>query len=87
MGDLRNKLRKLERDEAHREFMARLYPSAPPPLPIRCQCGLTPAEVPAMWAHQADRWPAVQFYCPACLPDELRNPNGAWDTVGPSVVL
>ncbi len=71
MGDLRNKFRKIERDEAHREFMAKRYPIMPPPPPIRCQCGLTPAEVPAMWAVHRKRSELVKFYCPACIPPNL----------------
>jgi hypothetical protein len=71
MGDLRNKIAKLERDEAHGQFMALRHPKKPPPPPpIRCQCGLTVHEVPAMWAHQADRWSPQRFCCPGYLPDE-----------------
>jgi hypothetical protein len=54
MGDLRNKSAKQERDEAHRRKLAQLHPEKPPPPPIRCHCGLTPDQVPTMWAHQAD---------------------------------
>ena len=72
MGDLRNKRRKQEREEALRQIQASRNPKPPSGEPPRCQCGLTPDQVPAMWAYQADRWSAVQFYCPACLPDKLR---------------
>ena len=33
MGDLRNKIAKLERDEAHGQFMALRHPKKPPPPP------------------------------------------------------
>jgi hypothetical protein len=71
MGDLRNKTAKQERDASHRRKLARLHPEQPPRPPIRCQCGLTADQVPTMWAHQADRWSEVGFYCPACLPRGL----------------
>ena len=71
MGDLRNKFRKLEETERIRDMQRRLEAKGAPPEPPRCQCGLTYYQVPVMWAHQADRWEPVRFYCPACLPDEL----------------
>ena len=71
MGDLRNKAAKQERDEAHRQYLAKRFPAASQAPPIRCQCGLTPDKVSVMWAHQTDRWSAVRFYCPSCLPDDL----------------
>jgi len=59
------------RDEAHRHYLAKRFPAASQAPSIRCQCGLTADQVPTMWAHQADRWSGVRFYCPACLPAEL----------------
>ena len=72
MGDLRNKIAKLERDGAHRKLMARLHPEQPPPPTPRCECGLTPAEVPIMWHLKRDHWDLGAFYCPACLPNKLK---------------
>jgi hypothetical protein len=72
LGDLKNKYAKIERDGAHRGKLAWLFPQQAPPPPPRCRCGLTYPQVKVMWAHQADRWSAVQFSCLACLPDELR---------------
>jgi hypothetical protein len=42
MGDLRNKMAKLARDERHRQYMARNYPKAhaPPHEPECAGCGL-----------------------------------------------
>ena len=71
MGDLRNKIRKQERDAAIRAMQKPRADQQSTHEPPRCQCGLTWHEVPAMWAYQADRWSAVRFYCPACLPAEL----------------
>lgn len=80
MGDLRNKLAKQARDEAHRRHMAKHYPPKPaPPLP-KCLCGLTYREVATMWAVDLGDWPRrVDYYCPACLPDHLRGVVGADD--------
>ena len=71
MGDLRNKARKQEEEARIKAMRARLE-AKPKGEPIRCQCGLTADQVPTMWAVQAERWAAVQFYCPACLPAEQR---------------
>jgi hypothetical protein len=71
VADLRNKIRKLEEPERIRAMQRRIEATMPRPQPIRCQCGLTPAEVPVMWGHQADRWSALRFYRPACLPAHL----------------
>jgi len=71
MGDLRNKLAKQERDEAHRRYMARRYPPKPAPVLPRCLCGLTYWEVPVMWAAPGGRHEAAKFFCPDCLPPEL----------------
>jgi hypothetical protein len=39
----------------------------------RCRCGLTYTDVPVLWAVEGkDRWAPTEFYCPACLPDKLR---------------
>jgi hypothetical protein len=71
LGDLRDKIAKRERDEAHRQMMAKRYPKLPTPPPIRCQRGPTVNEAPTTCVHQKDWWSPQQFYCPACLPDEL----------------
>ena len=70
MGDLRDKAVKEAGTARIREMQQRME-ARPKPEPPRCQCGLTWHQVPAMWAHQADRWSTVRFYCPACLPTHL----------------
>ena len=71
MGDLRNKFRKLE-EEARIQAMQRRMERTKPSLELpRCKCGLTYHQVEVMWAVQADRWLAAQFYCPAGQPDEV----------------
>ena len=70
MGDLRNKARKIEEEARIKAMRARLE-AKPKGEPIRCQCGLTADQVPIMWAHQADRWSPVRFYCPECVPPVL----------------
>ena len=71
MGDLRNKLKKELRDEAHRRWMAKNYPPRTPSQIPRCLCGLTYYDVPIMWAAPGKRHEPQRFYCPACLPVDL----------------
>ena len=71
MGDLRNKFRKLEETERIRAIQRAIEGKRRPPAPPRCQCGRTADQVSVMWAHQADRWAPVVFYCPKCLPPYL----------------
>jgi hypothetical protein len=72
MGDLRNKLYKQMRDEAHRQYMAKHYPPKPEPPPIRCLCGHTYQDVPRMWQIDEPGWPRkTGIYCPACIPAHL----------------
>lgn len=75
MGDLRNKIAKIEgvkRDKAAMEAFLRAggwkpqVPAEPQPI-IRCQCGLTYYET-TIWAVQEDRRKPAQFYCAVCLP-------------------
>lgn len=41
----------------------------PPP---QCLCGLTPQDVPIMWAVPGpDRYAPTTYHCPACLPAEM----------------
>jgi hypothetical protein len=73
IGDLRNKLAKQARDEAHRQYMAKHHPPKPAPEPPKCLCGLTCYEAPTLWAIDGGGWPRrVDYYCPACLPHDLR---------------
>ena len=75
MGDLRNKMMKQARDEAHRQYLAKHHPPKTETQLPRCLCGLTYQEVPIMWeGPREDRWAPVVFYCPAYLPEELRRP-------------
>jgi putative SOS response-associated peptidase YedK len=70
MGDLRNKVRKLEQEEAHRRWLAEHCPPTPQrPLP-RCVCGLTWLET-QMVSHQDDRWSQTLYFCPVCFPPQL----------------
>lgn len=74
MGDLRNKVAKQMRDEAHRQFMARHYPPSPSPPPPRCQCGLTYTDTMIWAAPQRDHWDRERrFWCWVCIPDEYRH--------------
>ena len=73
MADLRNKQRKDIERTMIRSMQARLDAARPKPVAPRCKCGLTPQEVSAMWVISGhDRWAPVKFYCPACLPEELK---------------
>lgn len=72
MGDLRNKARKDEQTARIRAVQRQLEGGKAAVAPPRCLCGKTAGEVEVMWAYQADRWAEVRFYCPVCLPDELR---------------
>lgn len=71
MGDLRNKLAKELREQAHRRWLVEHRPSAKPPALPRCECGLTYYEVPIMWTAPTARWEPAKVYCPAYLPHEL----------------
>lgn len=43
----------------------------------RCQCGFTACQVPTLWCVSgADRWAPAKFFCPTCLPEELRPDAG-----------
>lgn len=75
MGDLRNKFAKIERDEAHRQFVAKHYPLAPLPKPICCQgCGATYYERD-VYAVARDKWSVAEFWCASCLPISM---HGTW---------
>ena len=71
MGDLRNKLTKELRDEAHRRLLEKLHPTPMPPALPRCLCGLTYYDVPVMWQGPSGRHEPARFYCPACIPPGL----------------
>jgi hypothetical protein len=78
MGDLRNKFRKQERQEAleARQRAARPPQAAEPPL--RCAgCGLTRHEVPALYALPCERWETQRFGCAKCLPAMEMRPRPA----------
>lgn len=75
MGDLRNKIAKIERAKRDEEAMERLLGRcrkpkvAPPPSPaVRCKCGLTCYET-TVWAIHYDRRHPTMYFCPICLPD------------------
>ena len=70
MGDLRNKMAKLARDEAHRRYMAKHFPKARggPPPPAACWCGLNSNQVEII-ARQ-DRNDLVAYFCRAHFPVE-----------------
>jgi len=71
MGDLRNKFRELEEEARIQAMQRRMERQSPSTPELRCLCGLTYHQVDVLWAVQADRWSAVQFYCPAGQPDEV----------------
>jgi len=74
MGDLRNKARKQERDEAHREWLAKHHPRKADAEPTQCLCGLSCYDVPVMWAIDQGAWPRrLEYFCPTCLPDRFAN--------------
>lgn len=70
MGDLRNKMAKLARDEEHRRYMAEHYPPPLAPKPAKCQCGNTHLEA-HLWAWSGDRNIPSGVYCTGCLPPGL----------------
>jgi hypothetical protein len=70
-GDLRNKARRDEQTARIRAMQRQMEGGRAAADPLRCLCGKTAGEVEAMWAYQADRWSAMRFYCPACLPTDL----------------
>lgn len=65
MGDLRNKMWKLERDELHRQWLAKHCPPTPPAPPITC----TVCEAAQPWVINYDRLRPPLFLCSAHLPD------------------
>lgn len=77
MGDLRNKIAKIEGAKRDKVAMNRLIgrpddwehtPTPTKPLP-KCRCGLTWQDT-TLWTFSSDRRPAV-YFCPVCLPDWL----------------
>ncbi len=80
MGDIRNKIAKIERAKAEKAAMETFLRAGgwtpgprrrEEPLP-RCACGNTWKDAPAFWACHGGHFEPVRFYCPACLPDEMR---------------
>lgn len=76
MGDLRNKIAKQEREQRHREWLARHYPSTPPPKPICCQGCSQDYHQTKVYACDLDRWKPCQFWCEACMPPEIKALGG-----------
>jgi hypothetical protein len=67
MGDLGNRIRKMEEAERIRRMQEHLCPPTPePPLP-RCLCGLTWLET-KMVSHQDERWSSTLYFCPQRFP-------------------
>jgi hypothetical protein len=65
VGDLRNKMWKLERDRRQAEWLAKNCPPALTAPPITCTvCG-----APRPWVVNYDRWRPPLYLCDAHLPD------------------
>lgn len=68
MGDLRNKMAKLARDERHRLHMLKHYPPKPPPPPPTCRCGLTGQET-KLWGFSGYKNSRLNgLFCMVCMP-------------------
>lgn len=74
MGDLRNKMAKLARDERHRQFMLRKYPPKPPAPPPTCRCGLTWQETTLYgWSSpKLSKRHLNGLWCLVCMPHEVQ---------------
>jgi hypothetical protein len=67
VGDLRNKFAKQERDERHREWLAKHFPLTPLPEPIRCEgCQRSYYEVQVYQVPKEWKGP-YNYACPACM--------------------
>lgn len=71
MGDLRNKLRRLEQIERQKKWLAENCPPSPVLPLVRCGvCGLSYYET-QVFCLQADRWAPVLYRCKAHLPEPM----------------
>lgn len=78
MGDIRNKLAKIQRAIDERRAMNRFLgrppdwkaPERQPPTHPPCQCGRTIYETQIV-ARQVDRWEPEERFCQACAPDDV----------------
>jgi hypothetical protein len=76
VGDLRNKIAKIERDKAEKAAMEawlRGHGAAPrqkePELALpRCACGNTWNDVPVLMSYKGGYWETMVYYCPGCCP-------------------
>lgn len=67
MGDLRNKVAKQMRDEAHRQWLAKHFPSKPLPKEIVCDgCGASCYEIP-VYAMPRDWKGPYNYACAGCM--------------------
>lgn len=86
MGDMRNKIAKIERAIADKKAMESFLraggrwprPAASLPADPRCACGHTYYDVPDYWmvSYKTDRWAPTRYFCKVCIPDELRAEAG-----------
>lgn len=79
MGDIRNKLAKIERAKAERVAMNRFLGlpddhdpnrTRPPIPPLRCPCGNSHHDAP-LAQYQLDHRKPAAIGCPACAPAEI----------------
>lgn len=82
MGDIRNKIAKIERAAAEKVAFANFLRAggyrprqAQPPAPIRCLCGFDMHQT-QIWAYRRDRWHDGAFYCIACMPPDVAEEGG-----------